>query len=306
MASPQKSRLGRGLGALISASKPTAAAPAAPVAHVPPAQGYQEIQVHLVEPSPYQARREIAAEQLAELAESIRSEGLLQPIVVRRQGERYQLVAGERRWRAFQLLNIRSIPARIVEASDASAASIGLIENLQREGLNPIEEALGFASLVRDFDLTQETAAERVGKSRAAVANSLRLLSLDAEIQGYIAKSLLSVGHAKALLAMEDPARRTVLARRVIEEGLSVRLTERLGQAGRPAGAPRSPAGGRALAARDAAAVESIQKRLTSHLGARVAVIHTPRKGRIVIEYRGNDDLQRLLEKLGVERADLP
>jgi ParB family chromosome partitioning protein len=143
MASPQKSRLGRGLGALISASKPTAAAPAAPVAHVPPAQGYQEIQVHLVEPSPYQARREIAAEQLAELAESIRSEGLLQPIVVRRQGERYQLVAGERRWRAFQLLNIRSIPARIVEASDASAASIGLIENLQREGLNPIEEALG-------------------------------------------------------------------------------------------------------------------------------------------------------------------
>ena len=306
MASPQKSRLGRGLGALISASKPTAAAPAAPVAHVPPAQGYQEIQVHLVEPSPYQARREIAAEQLAELAESIRSEGLLQPIVVRRQGERYQLVAGERRWRAFQLLNIRSIPARIVEASDASAASIGLIENLQREGLNPIEEALGFASLVRDFDLTQETAAERVGKSRAAVANSLRLLSLDAEIQGYIAKSLLSVGHAKALLAMEDPARRTVLARRVIEEGLRVRLPEWLGLAGRPAGAPRSPARGRALAARDAAAVESIQKRLTSHLGARVAVIHTPRKGRIVIEYRGNDDLQRLLEKLGVERADLP
>jgi hypothetical protein len=115
-------------------------------------------------------------------------------------GERFQLIAGERRWRAFQLLKIRSIPARIVEASDASAASIGLIENLQREGLNPIEEAHGFASLVRDFDLTQETAAERVGKSRAAVANSLRLLSLDPEIQGYIAKDLLSVGHAKALL----------------------------------------------------------------------------------------------------------
>jgi ParB family chromosome partitioning protein len=302
MASPQKSRLGRGLGGLISAAKPPQAAPAA-ASHVPQAQGYLEIQVHLVEPSPYQARREIAPEQLAELAESIRSEGLLQPIVVRRQGEKFQLIAGERRWRAFQQLKIRTIPARVVEASDASAASIGLIENLQREGLNPIEEALGFASLVRDFDLTQETAAERVGKSRASVANSLRLLALDAEIQGFIAKDLLSVGHAKILLGVEDPAARSVLARRVIEEGLSVRQIERLGKAGRAPGA-RSPARRRALAARDASAVDSIEKRLSSHLGARVAVIHTPKKGRIVIEYRGNEDLQRLLERLGLERAD--
>jgi len=304
MASPQKSRLGRGLGGLIAASKPFPTASVAPVSHVPAAPGYLEIQVHLVEPSPYQARREIADEQLAELAESIRSEGLLQPIVVRRQGDKFQLIAGERRWRAFQLLKIRSIPARVVEASDASAASIGLIENLQREGLNPIEEALGFASLVRDFDLTQETAAERVGKSRASVANTLRLLSLDAEIQGYIAKNLLSVGHAKALLAVDDAGRRTVLARRVIEEGLSVRLTEKLGQAGKAPGASRSRSRGKPLEARDAAAVDSIQKRLTSHLGARVAVIHTPRKGRIVIEYQGNDDLHRLLERLGIERPE--
>jgi ParB family transcriptional regulator, chromosome partitioning protein len=304
MASPPKSRLGRGLGGLIAAAKPPQAAPAAPAAPVPAAPGYMEVQVHLVEPSPYQARREIASEQLAELAESIRSEGLLQPIVVRRHGEMFQLIAGERRWRAFQLLKIRSIPARVVEASDASAASIGLIENLQREGLNPIEEALGYASLVRDFDLTQETAAERVGKSRASVANSLRLLSLDSEIQGFIAKDLLSVGHAKALLGIEDPARRTVLARRVIEEGLSVRMTEKLGQAGKALGPSRTRSRNRPLASRDAAAVESIQKRLTSHLGARVAVIHTPKKGRIVIEYRGNDDLHRLLEKLGIERPD--
>jgi len=306
MASPKKSRLGRGLGALIAAARPSVAVPAAPGAHVPPAHGYLDIQVHLVEPNPYQARREIASEQLAELAESIRSEGLLQPIVVRRHGDRFQLIAGERRWRAFQLLNISSIPARVVDASDASAASIGLIENLQREGLNPIEEALGFASLVRDFDLTQETAAERVGKSRAAVANSLRLLSLDAEIQGYIAKNLLSVGHAKALLGIEDQAGRAVLARRVIEQGLNVRQTERLGRALKAPGASRANVRSRALTARDATAVESIQKRLASHLGARVAVIHTPKRGRIVIEYRGNDDLQRLLEKLGVERADLP
>jgi ParB family chromosome partitioning protein len=302
MAPPQKSRLGRGLGGLISAGKPSAPAPVvAPTA--PLAPGYLEVQVHLVEPSPYQARREIAPDQLAELAESIRAEGLLQPIVVRRHGDKFQLIAGERRWRAFQQLKIKTIPARVVEASDASAASIGLIENLQREGLNPIEEALGFASLVRDFDLTQETAAERVGKSRASVANSLRLLALDAEIQGFIAKDLLSVGHAKVLLGVEDAASRSVLARRVIEEGLSVRVTEKLGKAGRPAGSARSASRGKTTANRDAAAVESIQRRLTSHLGARVAVLHTPKKGRIVIEYRGNEDLQRVLARLGLEES---
>lgn len=289
---------------MISAAKPPVTAAPAPVPHAPLSPGYLEIQVGQVEPSPYQARREIAPEQLTELAESIRSEGLLQPIVVRRHGDKYQLIAGERRWRAFQQLKIKAIPARIVEASDASAASIGLIENLQREGLNAIEEAQGFASLVRDFDLTQETAAERVGKSRAAVANSLRLLSLDAEIQGYIAKNLLSVGHAKVLLGVEDPAGRAVLARRVIEEGLSVRTTEKLGKSAKGVQGTKAPARGRALAARDAAAVESIQRKLTSYLGARVAVIHTPKKGRIVIEYRGNEDLQRLLEKMGAERAE--
>jgi ParB family chromosome partitioning protein len=270
----------------------------------PQAAGYIELQVSLVEPSPYQARREIIPEQLAELAESIRSEGLLQPIVVRKAGEKYQLIAGERRWRAFQQLKIKTIPARIVEASDASAASIGLIENLQREGLNAIEEALGFASLVRDFDLTQETAAERVGKSRASVANALRLLALDSEIQGYIAKNLLSVGHAKVLLGVEDVGTRSLLARRVIEEGLSVRTTEKLGKSAKPASGAKSAAKARATSTRDAAAVESIQRRLTSHLGARVAVLHTPKKGRIVIEYRGNEDLQRVLEKLGLESTD--
>lgn len=303
MAHPQKSRLGRGLGGLIAAAKPLSVAHTTAMAHAPHAQGYLEIQVHLIEPSPYQARREIAPEQLSELAESIRSEGLLQPIVVRRHGEKFQLIAGERRWRAFQQLKIKAIPARIVEASDASAASIGLIENLQREGLNPIEEAQGFASLLRDFDLTQETAAERVGKSRASVANSLRLLSLDAEIQGYLAKDLLSVGHAKVLLGIEDAAVRAVLARRVIEQGLSVRLTEKLGKSVKVPGAAKAQVRKGALSAREAEAVESIQRRLASHLGARVAVIHTPKKGRIVIEYRGNEDLQRLLERLGVERA---
>jgi len=272
---------------------------------------YLEIPVGQIEPSPYQARRVFAPEALRELAESIRSEGLLQPIVVRRVeggaagGARYQLVAGERRWRAFQELKLKAIPARVVEAGDASSAALGLIENLQRDGLNPIEEAHGYASLIRDFDLTQEAAADRVGRSRASVANTLRLLSLDEELQGYLAKGLLSTGHAKVLLGVADTAQRALLARRVIEEGLSVRATERLVQEleKTTGAAPRSkPAKrGGASAGRDSAAVATIEQKLTSQLGARVAVLHTPKKGRIVIEYHGNEDLQRVLGKLGVE-----
>ncbi|MDB6167962.1 MAG: parB-like partition protein [Verrucomicrobia bacterium] len=304
MASAPKSRLGRGLGGLIasaaaSTQKNSAAAPAAVIAVVA-APGYQEIGVHLVEPSPYQARREIPEDQLRELAESIRSEGLLQPIVVRKTGDKFQLIAGERRWRAFQQLKLKAIPARIVEASNASSAALGLIENLQREGLNPIEEAHGYASLIRDFDLTQESAADRVGKARATVANTLRLLSLDGEVQGFVARNLLSVGHAKVLLGINDAGHRTMLARRVIEEGLSVRATEKLVHERKAATGSSRPKA-RGVSSKDAEAVAGIEKKLGSHLGARVAVLHTPKKGRIVIEYHGNEDLQRLLEKLGIE-----
>lgn len=319
-----KSRLGRGLGGLIAAAAPKPAAPApapapaaspasasatAPAAPPPAPSGFIEVAVQAVVPSPYQARKEIAPEHLQELADSIRAEGLLQPIVVRRLPDgKYQLIAGERRWRAFQLLKIKTVPARLVTAGDASSATLGLIENLQREGLNPLEEAYGYASLIRDFDLTQEAAAERVGKPRASVANSLRLLSLDGELQGYVAKGLLSVGHAKVLLGVEDAAQRALLARRVIEDGLSVRATEALVQAKKiAAGAPGSldAATGKGAAKKlnpaDAAAITNIEKRLTSHLGARVAVKHAGKKGQIVIPYAGNDDLQRILEKLGVE-----
>jgi len=297
---PQKSRLGRGLGGLIAAAK--AAAPAPPPPAPAPAPGYREIAVELIEPSPYQARRDIPAEQLNELAESIRSEGLLQPVVVRQTGDRFQLIAGERRWRAFQQLKIRAIPARVVEASNASAAALGLIENLQREDLGPIEEAQGYASLIRDFDLTQETAAERVGKGRATVANALRLLSLDEEIQGYVGKSLLSPGHAKALLGLEDASQRLLLGRRIIAEGLSVRAAEKLAQNGKLAGGGKSRGSRRRpMPATDATVVAGIERKLTSHLGARVTLFHSPKKGRIVIQYSGNEDLQRVLELLGVK-----
>ena len=231
--------------------------------------------------------------------ESIRSEGLLQPVVVRAVNGRFQLIAGERRWRAFQELQLKNIPARVIDATDTTSAALALIENLQREGLNPIEEAHGYASLIRDFDLTQEKASERVGKSRAGVANSLRLLQLGDDIQGYISKGLLSVGHAKVLLGLTSEADRTLLARRIIEEGLNVRQIEKIVQQRKSGG--RVGRKGRVIPESELAAIGGIEKRLTSHLGARVQVKHSPRKGRIVIEYQGNSDLQRLLEKLGVE-----
>jgi ParB family chromosome partitioning protein len=306
MAKPSQSRLGRGLGALITSGttspKPTsapiesaskAAAPVAPVAEG--LAGYREIAIQQIEPNPYQPRKEFAAEALTDLVESIRAEGLLQPIVVRPVGDKFQLIAGERRWRAFQQLKLKSIPARVMTSSDASSASLALIENLQRADLNPLEEAHGYASLIRDFDLTQDAAAQRVGKGRATVANSLRLLALEAELQGYVGKGLLSVGHAKVLLGVENSAERLVLARRALEQGLSVRALEELlkhnsGSAGKR----------RKMPAATVTALSDIEKRLTSHLGARSTLKHSPKRGRIIIEYQGNEDLSRVLEKMGV------
>jgi len=311
MAKPPPSRLGRGLGALITSSAPKPATPpaasAAPTATPAPAApsaapaadglpGYREVAVSAVEPNPYQPRKEFSDEALTELVESIRAEGLLQPIVVRPVGDKFQLIAGERRWRAFQKLGLKSIAARIMNSSDASSASLAMIENLQRADLNPIEEAHGYASLIRDFDLTQDAAAQRVGKGRATVANSLRLLGLEAELQGYVGKGMLSVGHAKVLLGVEGSAERLVLARRSLEQGLSVRALEELlrSHGGGKAGKKRRMPGATATALAD------IEKKLTSHLGARTTLKHSDKNGRIIIEYAGNDDLARVLGKMGI------
>ncbi len=302
MATP-KSRLGRGLGALITsgnaAPKPAMPAPVATAPVAAPANdglpGYREIAVHQVEPNPYQPRKEFSDDALAELVESIRAEGLLQPIIVRAAGDKFQLIAGERRWRAFQQLKLRSIPARVMTSSDASSASLALIENLQRADLNPLEEAHGYASLIRDFDLTQDAAAQRVGKGRATVANSLRLLGLEPELQGYVGKGMLSVGHAKVLLGVEHSPERLLLARRALEQGLSVRALEELTR--HKAGGPGKK---RKMPGATAAALTDIEKRLTTHLGARTTLKHSPKRGRIIIEYQGNEDLSRVLEKMGI------
>lgn len=323
MAQPAKSRLGRGLGGLLSggapapeakpaaAAKPGAAAatPAAPSRPLPAgarvgANGDVEVPVNLVEPNPHQPRKEFDADRLRELADSIRSEGLLQPVLVRPVNGKFQLIAGERRWRAFQLLQLKFIPVRLSEAQSATSAAAAMIENLQREDLNPIEEAAGFASLLKDFDLTQEDVAERVGRARASVANALRLLALPREVQGFLTKRLLSVGHAKLLLSPElEDATRIVAARRMIEEGLSVRAAEKLVETLRKGGSARrdGPAAKTPVNEVERNAVASIERQLGSFLQTRVAVKHRPKKGTIVIEYSGNNDLHRILERLGIK-----
>ncbi|MEX0325263.1 MAG: ParB/RepB/Spo0J family partition protein [Puniceicoccaceae bacterium] len=263
------------------------------------ALGLLEIPINRITPNPHQPRREFHEESLNELAESIRSEGLLQPVVVRARKDKFELIAGERRWRACQKLKLKQIPARVIEASESSSAVLSLIENLQRENLNPIEEAMGYASLIRDFDLTQEQVAERVGRSRASVANALRLLQLQREIQAYIIKGLLSVGHAKVLLGLDDLETRLLLSRQSIERGWSVREIER--QVERAKVHKERPQKQRSNAPADEQrAIEDLQKQLSSSFSTRVTLKHSPKKGRIIIEYYGNDDLQRIIEQMGL------
>lgn len=258
---------------------------------------YLEIPLAKIVPNPHQPRRDMQAAQIHELAESIRSEGLLQPIVVRKQGDIFEIIAGERRWRACRSLELSTIPARVLDVGDASSAVIALIENLQREGLNAVEEALGYACLMRDFDLTQEAVAERVGKARASVANALRLLQLDSEIQGYVSKGMLSSGHAKVLLGLDDPAQRLMMARRIVETGMSVRETER---AVRRVKAEKTSSNAPSRATQVSQVVADLERDLAGRLNTKVTLKHTPKKGRLIIEYYGNEDLQRILEKTGL------
>ena len=311
-----KTRLGRGLGGLISGAGSNTAkkGASAPVkksitgtvssvkstpASVSNAPGYRELALKDIVSNPYQPRREINPQHVEELAKSIQSEGLLQPVVVRAKGQKFELIAGERRLHAFRHLGKKTISARIIEASDASSATLALIENLQRENLNPIDEALGYASLVRDFDLTQEAAAERVGKGRATVANAMRLLSLGNEIQGYLSRRLISTGHAKVLLSLEQDEYRALLARRIIETGMSVREAEKQVRRIKESSGGSSTSKSKTAEAQEAV-IRDLEKRIGEHFSTRVLLKHSAKKGKLTIEYYGNDDLDRILEKLGV------
>lgn len=302
MANPPKKSLGRGLGSLIGggvqkpttpAATPTPAAAPASVAPSAPGLTLLEIPLSQIVPNPRQPRREFDEAAIKELAESIRSEGLMQPIVVRKIKDGYELIAGERRLRAFRHLGQKTITARLLEASDASSAVLALIENLQRADLNVVDEALGVASLMRDFSLTQDAVADRLGKPRATIANLVRLLSLDREILGYLGKGQISAGHAKALLSIENAAHRVQAARQIIEKGLSVRDTEAFVKTFVSAG--KKPRGQATVTV-----LEDAQKRLASHLATRVSVTRKGKKGTITIHYASDDDLARLLEKFGI------
>ncbi|MFT5622459.1 MAG: ParB family chromosome partitioning protein [Bacteroidia bacterium] len=315
-----KSRLGRGLGGLISGTTGTTAKQAAPKKAAGPAGkatgrraappvvasaavaslGYREIPIENLVANPYQPRREIDPKHVEELAKSIQSEGLLQPIVVRMRGKQFELIAGERRLRAFEYLKKKTVPARVIEASDASSATLALIENLQRENLNPIDEALGYASLVRDFDLTQEAVAERVGKGRASIANALRLLSLGTEIQGFLSRRLISTGHAKVLLGLQSEEHRKLLARRIIETGMSVREAEQQVRRLKQSTGNSKQAKVKSAEA-EVTVIRDLEKRIGEHFNTRCMLKHGAKKGKLTIEYFGNADLDRILEKLGIE-----
>lgn len=276
----KKPRLGRGLDALLGSSN--AAAPE-PVTELP---------LGAMTPGRYQPRAHFDPASLAELAASIRSSGVIQPLIVRPVGEgRYELIAGERRWRAAGLAGLAQVPVVVRVLSDAAALAVALIENIQREDLNPVEEARALQRLIEEFDLTHEQAAERVGRSRVAVTNLLRLLALDETVLAALAEGRLDMGHGRALLSV-DAAEQRRLTARILDEQLSVRAVEALIQQQRT---PR-PVTTRAPADPD---IRALEQELSENLGARVRLAHKARGGgRLIIEYGGAEELDGLLARL--------
>ncbi len=277
--------LGRGLGALLGDA-----------ALQSQEGGSLSLPISQVEPGLKQPRKRFEDAALQDLADSIRTHGIIQPLTVRRLSSGYyQIIAGERRWRAAKLAGLTEVPAVIIEADDRKTMELALIENLQREDLNPIEEANGYKSLMEDYGLTQEEAAQRVGKSRPAVANALRLLALPDPVCLLVEEGQLSAGHARAILAVPSGEAQMKLAKKVVADGLSVRQTEalakRLAQGGQAAAAARSDE----LAIYDRAA----EKDLGARLGRKVHIVRGRRKGKIELEYYDPDDLNALLDLLG-------
>jgi len=274
--------LGRGLGALLSAE---AAAPATEDAN--------EFPIELIDPSALQPRVHFDDVKLEELAQSIRANGVVQPLLIRPKGDRFELIAGERRWRAAQLAGLTKIPAVLRDVSDDKILELALIENIQREDLNPIEEALAYKKLIETLGLTQETVAERVGRDRSYITNYLRLLRLPDDIQQLVQVGRLSTGHARTLIALEDADVQRRLARRILEQDLSVRATERLVRSSLD-GKPNKKSRG-AVEAPDAN-VRAAETRLRRQFGTQVRIVQSKGAtgGRIELEFYNAADLDRL------------
>lgn len=275
--------LGKGLGALMGdyMEEPVSKSP------------YQLLPIHKVEPNPGQPRQDFDEEELQALADSISTHGIVQPLTVREvSGGYYQIIAGERRWRAARQAGLKEVPAVIIEADDKKTMELALIENLQRQDLNPVEEALGYQSLMGDYGLTQEETSSRVGKSRPAVANALRLLSLPGSVLELLRSGKISAGHARAVLSLKTPKQQEDAAQRIAALGLSVRQAELMCKSLGKAPVKK---------AEPTLAVDYVaecEKSLSKQLGRGVKIINGKRKGRFELEFYGQEDLQVLLDAL--------
>ena len=284
VSSMAKAKLGRGLNSFFEDRSPI----------VSPADGdVTSLRITQVEPNKNQPRQSFDKEKIEALAESIAKHGVIQPIIVVKTGDRYRIVAGERRWRAAKKAGLKEIPAVIRSYSDSEIAQIALIENLQRENLNPIEEAHGYQTLMNKYDMTQEQVSSTIGKSRSAIANSIRLLSLEKDIQEKLVLGEITSGHARALLSIEDADIRRSVLQSVIEKGLNVRQAEALAKQ-RTSEKPRKQR--LVLDEQTKEALSSVENALSEYLGTKVRLIHKNKRGKIEIEYFGNDDLDRILD----------
>ena len=290
----KKKSLGRGLEALLGASEPAQRT-------LKPDEAIHQLAIEKIGPGPFQPRRTIREERLKELALSIEGQGIIQPIVVRERavvdsqtGVRYEIIAGERRWRAAQLANLGAVPAVIRAMSDASAVAIALIENIQRENLNPLEEAGAFQKLIIEYEMTHQEVANAVGRARASITNTLRLLDLSAGVQELLNDVKINMGHARALLSLTDPSMQLEVANLVVDKKLSVRDTENLVRSilegTKKQKTEKQPAD---------PDIKRLEDSLTQKLGARVSIKHTKSgKGKLVIAYTNADELQGILDRI--------
>lgn len=275
--------LGKGLGALLGDFSEEPVSDSA----------YRLLPIYKIEPNPDQPRHDFDEEELQALSESIGVHGVIQPLTVREMPNGYyQIIAGERRWRAARMANISDVPVIVMEADDRKAMELALIENLQRQDLNPVEEALGYQSLIEEYGLTQEEAASRVGKSRSAVANALRLLGLCPEVLELLKSGAISAGHARAVLTLKTEKQQLEAAKKIISLSLSVRQAETLCKnMGKPPAPKKEPVF-------EVNYVAECEKSLSKHLGRGVKIVNGKRKGRFELEFYGEEDLQKLLDAL--------
>ena len=296
-----KPALGKGLGALIR--KQPGASPQEASAAADGQGRAREVPIDKVVPSPLQPRTTFIETPIDELVESIRQHGIIQPLIVRPVNGNYELIAGERRWRASKKLGLTTVPVIEREASDRDVLEMALIENLQREDLNAIEEAAGYVRLAKEFSMKQDEIAVRVGKSRASVANAMRLLDLHPDVQLLVGQGRLSVGHGKAILSIKDKDAQLLASDQILKKGLNVRAAEKLAQGFDPAAGSDGgkPKGAASTPAAPDAHMRALQNKLRDRFATHVAIHHGSKKGKIELEYYGDDDLQRLLDLLGID-----